>query len=224
VKVIQIIEKVEFILKDEGTRWTRLELQSWLNEFYAALTDVRPDANSKTGEFTCVAGSRQNLTTIFANAARLIDVVRNTATGSKKRAVTLIERRIMDDMRPDWHSVTKSINVQHYMYDELVPREFLVYPPALATAKLEVVYSEVPAAHALTEEQLDPENDNSTLINVHPVYAPSAVDYILYRAFSKDSGVQNGLARASMHLNAYGLTLGQKTAVDQATNPNRREG
>ena len=223
MKVIEIIGRVENILKDTGVRWPRIELQQWLNDSYAEITSIRPDANSKTGEFTCVAGSRQDLTVIFANALRLIDVVRNTATTSNKRAVKLIDRSILDDMRPNWHTVTQSVDVQNYMYDEMIPRKFLVYPPATVLAKLEVAYSEVPAAHAITEGNLDPAGADTTLINLHPVYAPAIVDYIVYRAFSKDAGEQQNLARANMHRGAFERSLGVKTQVDVATSPNSRK-
>ena len=62
VKVIDIIERVEHVLQDSNVRWPRLELQSWINESYLAITLLRPDANAKADTFTCAAGSRQVLT------------------------------------------------------------------------------------------------------------------------------------------------------------------
>ena len=87
VKVIDIIKRVEDVLQDSNIRWPRTELQNWINESYLAITLLRPDANSKTGTFTCTAGSRQNLTTGFSSALRLLDVTRNLAASSTKKVV-----------------------------------------------------------------------------------------------------------------------------------------
>jgi len=62
VKVIEVVKRVEDVLQDSGVRWPRVELQNWLNESYLQIILLRPDANAKTGTFTCVAGSRQTLT------------------------------------------------------------------------------------------------------------------------------------------------------------------
>ena len=61
VKVTDIIRRVEDVLQDTNIRWPRTELQNWMNESYIAITLARPDANAKTGSFTCAAGTRQVL-------------------------------------------------------------------------------------------------------------------------------------------------------------------
>ncbi len=222
MKVIEIIARVEDVLKDDGVRWPRLELQRWLNDAYAAIVMVRPDANTKTGEFTCAAGTRQDLTSGFSDALRLIDVVRNTATSSSKRAVRAIKRSVLDDMRPGWHGETESINIQHFMFDDQLPKSFLVYPPAKDTAKLEVIYSSLPTSHALDESALDPAGAATETINLDDIYAGPIIDFILYRAFTKDSGSERSEARAASHYSAFANAIGAKTSADQATSPNER--
>lgn len=86
VKVIDIIRRVEFVLQDTNIRWPRLELQNWINESYMAITLLRPDANAKTGTFTCAEGTRQVLTDQFASALRLLDITRNLAATSTKKS------------------------------------------------------------------------------------------------------------------------------------------
>jgi len=83
-KVIEIISRVENILQDSNVRWPRLELQQWLNEAYLNIVLARPDANAVTGLFTCAVGTRQKLTTQFADGLRILDVVRNMSAGSTK--------------------------------------------------------------------------------------------------------------------------------------------
>lgn len=223
-KVIDIVRRVEKIMQDESAvRWTRLELQDWLNDSYKEIVLVRPDANTLTGIVNCAAGTRQRLadpaSMNLPNALRVIDVVRNTAAASNRRAVRLIDRRILDDQLPDWHVATPGVNIQHWMYDMRVPKEFLVYPPAAVGAQLEIVYSQVPMAHTLTESQLDPANGNTTAIQLDDIYANVITDYVLYRAYSKDAAYAANAGRASAHFSAFSNALGVKTSVDVALAP-----
>jgi hypothetical protein len=94
IKVIEIIKRVEDVLQDSNVRWPRVELQNWLNESYLQIALLRPDASSKTGTLTCVAGSRQTITSGFSTALRLLDVVRNLSSSSNKKVVRLNERSV----------------------------------------------------------------------------------------------------------------------------------
>lgn len=219
IKVIEIIARVENILQDTGIRWPRTELQQWLNEAYLNILLARPDANAKTGTFTCVIGTRQKLENQFADGLRVLDVVRNMAGASTKRVVRLIQRSILDDQRPSWHTETGTVNIQHWMFDTRQPKEFFVYPPALATAELEVVYTAPVGAHTLTEAQLDPDSANATVILLDDLYAAPLVDWILYRAYSKDAEYGENQTRASGHLQAFTATIGAKTTIDGAADP-----
>ncbi|MFN9904102.1 MAG: DUF6682 family protein, partial [bacterium] len=83
-----------------------------------------------------------------------MEVLVNKAATSKKKPVQLVSRKSMDTMRPGWYTETSSVNIEKYMYDGRVPKEFLVYPPATTLAQLEIIYATVPAPHTLTEQQL----------------------------------------------------------------------
>lgn len=224
VKVVELVSKAQTILQDAtSTRWPVLELQSWLNDSYREILLVRPDINTKTGTFTCAAGTRQVITAQFSNALRVIDVVRNVATTSTKEAVRVVDRRVLDDQRRAWHAETGTVNIQHFMFDPRVPKEFLVYPPATTSAQLEVVYSEAPTAHTLTEAQLiDP--TTSETIKVDDSYANAMLDYMLYRAYSKDAEYAANVQRAVSHYQAMQTALGVKTQGDSAANPIPRTG
>lgn len=219
VKVREIISRVENILQDNGIRWPRTELQQWLNEAYLAILLARPDANAVTGTYTCTAGTRQKLTTIFPNALRLIDVVRNLAATSTKRVVRQVARNILDDQRPDWHSETQTVNIQHFMFDPRQPKEFFVYPPANTSAQLEVVYTAPVAEHALTEGDLHPTTGSNAVINLDDIYAGPIVDWILYRAYSKDAEYGENATRAVGHFQAVQTAIGTKSTVDSAADP-----
>ena len=197
VKVIDIIRNAEHVLQDTSIRWPRTELQNWLNEAYLAVILMRPDANAKTGTFTCTAGSRQQLTAQFASGLKLLDVTRNLASASDKRAVRLVARSVLDDQRPTWHGETGTVNIQHYMYDARQPKEFFVYPPATT----------------------DPTGSNATVILLDDIYKSPLTDWVLYRAYSKDAEYGANEQRAVSSYNAFNTALGAKTQVDAAVSP-----
>ena len=219
VKVVEIISKVATILKDAtGVRWTPLELQGWLNDAYREIVNFRPDSNAKTGVYTCVAGPRQNITGTFAEATQLLDVVRNVAAQSDQSAVKLITRQSLDDMNRSWYSLFGSITIERYTYDPRTPREFLVFPPANTDARLEVMYASVPAAHTLTSQQLaDPAT--AEVIRIGDNYSNILIDYVLYRAYSKDAEHLENTTRATLHYQAFQNALGVKGQVQQAAQP-----
>jgi len=219
IKVREVIGRVEDVLNDANVRWPRLELQEWLNEAYRVIVMLRPDANAKSGTFTCAAGTRQDVTTGFSGALRVLDVVRNLASSSNKKAVRFIQRKLLDDHRPGWHGETQTVNIEFYAFDARQPKHFFVYPPASTSAQLEVVYSELPAVHALAEAALDPDGADTTVINLDDIYEPMIVDWILYRAFSKDAESSTNAARAQAAFQTFTAGVGSKSQVDSAADP-----
>lgn len=219
IKVREVIKRVEDVLQDSNVRWPRIELQNWLNESYLQIVQLRPDSNAKTGTFTCVAGTRQTITTGFASALRIIDIVRNLASASDKKVVRLINRSVLDDQRPAWHTDTATVNIQNYTFDVRQPKSFFVYPPATTAAQLEVVYADLPTAHALSAANLDPASSSSDVILVDDTYISAIIDWILYRAFSKDAEFAANAARAGAHYQTFMSSIGTKTQSDVASAP-----
>jgi len=219
VKVVDIIRNVEHVLQDTSIRWPRTELQNWINEAYLAIILLRPDANAKTGTFTCAAGSRQQLTAQFASGLKLLDITRNLAATSDKRAVRLVARSVLDDQRPTWHAEAGTVNIQHFMYDPRQPKEFFVYPPATTAAELEVIYADAVVSHTLSESALDPTGSNTEVILLDDIYQSSITDWVLYRAYSKDAEYGSNEARAVASYNAFNAALGTKNQVDAASAP-----
>lgn len=213
VTVAELIDKAQTILQDtSAVRWPTSELKLWINDAYREIALLRPDASSTTGTYTCSAGTRQNLTTEFSNAIRLLDVIRNVASSSTQYAVRLVDRDTLDAQRRGWHTETGTVNIQHFMFDPKLPKQFMVYPPATTDAELEVVYSYVPAAH-------DAEESNDTAINLDDSYANAILDYMLYRAYSKDSEAQANAQRAVAHYGAMTASIGAKTTSDSVAQP-----
>jgi hypothetical protein len=219
VKVTDIIRRVEDVLQDTNIRWPRTELQNWMNESYLAITLARPDANAKTGSFTCAAGTRQVLSSEFPSSLRLLDVTRNLATNSGYKVIRLVARSVLDDQRPAWHAETGTTSIQHYTFDPRQPKEFFVYPPATTAAEIEVVYTDSPGATTLTEAQLDPAGTDATTILLDDIYMSPMIDWILYRAYSKDAEYGANEQRAQAAYGAFNAALATKNQVDSAVSP-----
>ncbi|MDB0024392.1 hypothetical protein N9E36_02840 [bacterium] len=219
VKVTDIIRRVEDVLQDTNIRWPRTELQNWMNESYLAITLARPDANAKTGSFTCATGTRQVLSSEFPSSLRLLDVTRNLATDSGYKVIRLVARSVLDDQRPAWHAETGTTAIQHFTFDPRQPKEFFVYPPATTAAEIEVVYTDSPGATTLTESQLDPAGSDTTVILLDDIYMSPMIDWILYRAYSKDAEYGANEQRAQAAYGAFNAALATKNQVDSAVSP-----
>jgi hypothetical protein len=142
----------------------------------------------------------------------------NKAATSRKRPVQLVSRKSMDSMRPGWYTETPSVNIEKYVYDARVPKEFLVYPPATTLAQLEIIYTTVPEPHTLTENQLiNPAT--AEVIRLDDIYGSPLLDYVMYRAYSKDSENPNNAARAVAHYQAMTTSLGFKVQSDESVQP-----
>jgi hypothetical protein len=222
IKVTEVLSRVEAILQDSNVRWPRLELQKWLNESYLSIVLLRPDANAKCATFTCAAGTKQSLTASsggFPTALRLLDISRNVLAASDRKVVRVVARSVLDDQRPSWHTETQTNNIQHYTHDPRNPKEFYVYPPALATAQLEVIYTDAPGVHTLTQAQLHPTTGSAEVIKLDDIYLSPLTDWILYRAYSKDAEYGANEQRAGAAFQVFNAAIGTKTQVDAASSP-----
>lgn len=205
ITVTSILTKVQLILQDTtNVRWTEAELLGWLNDSYKEIINARPDAHSESYTFACTQNSTRQV--LPSGAIRLLDVTYNLSSG---RAIRLLPRIVLDDTRRAWHTETGA-DIEHWMFDPKLPREFFVYPaPSAPGHQIEIVYSSVPADHT------DAAGDYRLIDSYHN----ATVDYMLYRAYSKDAEYAANAQRAAAHYQAMQTGLGVKTQSDAATAP-----
>jgi hypothetical protein len=206
-----LIERARNILQDTtGVRWPEKELIEYMNDAQLEVVLHKPDASSENGLFTCVQGARQTLASI-TGALRLLDVMRNMGTNGTTpgKAVSLIGRGVLDAQRRAWHSETAASAVDHYVYDSRDPRTFYVFPPAVSGIRLEILYSKTPTT--LT-------SGNSPL-QVESIYYNALLDFMLYRAYSKDADFAANLERAMMHYQAFATSMGLTRVINTAYTP-----
>jgi hypothetical protein len=222
VQAKSIIHRCVDILQDStSVRWPIEELIRYLNDAQREVALYRPDAMVTNYTYTCVLGSKQVISASPISGSKLIDVVRNNTTSSK-RSVRMVNREILDAQHPEWHEMTASAEVKHFMYDPRDPTVFYVYPPASTAAKLDIVYSKYPTEIAdgngtyKTWDEMP-----STEISVPDIYSNVIQDYVLYRAYSKDSEYAGNAQRAQAHYGAFANALGIEiqATVQVAPNP-----
>jgi hypothetical protein len=204
----EIASRARLILNDsDKVRWFDSELLDWINDAQRVIAMVRPDSSVSNATVELVGGTRQALP---ENGQRLLDVVRNiTEGGGAGRAVRLVDRDALDTQNPDWHADTASLTVKNFVYDNRDPFTFYVYPPAIAGAQLEIIYSHTPA-------ELDSLGD---AITVSDIYADAVLNFVLFRAFSKDTEYAQTPSIAGNYLAIFSETIGLKSRLDLAYSP-----
>ena len=198
-----IIRRVVETMQDNtSVRWPVAELVRYLNDGQREVVLYRPDSMVTNATVALVTGAKQS---IPSTGSKLIDVIRNTA--GTKRSVRMTVRNILDTQSPNWYNLTGVTEILHYMYDPRDPKVFYVYPPAAASgASVEVVYSAYPTDIA---EPADGAVYSAVTGNISlpDIYGNVLADYILYRAYTKDSEYAGNAQRAQAHYAAFQAAL-----------------
>jgi len=201
------------LLDPTHVRWVPTELLDYINDGQREITIYRPDASTSVEVLTLADGNTRQ--TVPADAIRLLDITRNMGiTGSTAGSpVMIIDRVILDTQIPDWHSANPQSEILHYTYDPKTPDIFYVYPRPGNSLKVEAILS------------VPPEEITSTAGNltISDIYANALLDYIMYRAFSKDSEYADP-QKAVGYYKTFMQSLGVKSQVDVAITPTQREG
>ncbi len=206
-----VLTRAGDIVQDQtNVRWPIAELLRYLNDGRREVAIARPDLYATIATVALAAGTKQE---IPADGSRLLDVVRNiNGDDSPGKATRIVEREVLDAQRPDWHTEASAVT-KHFMFDERYPRIFYVYPPAAAAAKLELAYSRTPT-------EILEANIASTQLTEEDIYTGALVDYVCYRAFSKDAEYAGNLQRAQAHYQQFANALGLGIRAATVTSPN----
>jgi len=198
-----VITRVKLILHDGAlVRWGIDELVLWANDAQREIVVHRPEAYIKTEEVTLQTGPIQYVPT---GGTRLIDVIYNTAG----TAVSLVEKGFLTTVDASWAVATAvAEGIIHYMYDQTDPRKYFVYPNATDSTAVWISYTAIPAIIAVDDA-----------IVLDESYVSCMVDYVLFRAFSKDAESAGNATRSVNHLNAFNSHLNIASQNDVKTNP-----
>jgi hypothetical protein len=215
------------VLQDAGAvRWPATELLLWLNDAVRELALHKPNAVAETAELSLAQGTWQSLPAEYISLIRVSRNLTNVAadvggrTGGK--AITPIVREILDAQMPGWQDLTvlpASPNVTHIIQDMMDPRSFYVVPANDGTGIIEAIVSKMPADIVQPTNPLDIDSYTAT-VDLPDIYRNALVDFVLYRAFSKDMNLAGNAQRAGAHYQQFAQAIGMKTQTEQVTTVN----
>jgi hypothetical protein len=179
IKAVEVLNECQTLLGDitaAGTQYLVADLKKYLNEGQREIVKIDPQANAVREPVLVVPGPDQE---IPSNSLGLIAVVRNMGRSGTTEGdvIRKIDRKVIDDLLPDWHTATAKETVKFYIYDPVVSRDtFDIFPPAVSTQThwIEIIHGELP----------EPITDFATTDILHDRYYADLVDYVLFRAKS----------------------------------------
>jgi hypothetical protein len=215
VTVQMINNKARFIMQDEGdegVRWLNEEVIGWVNSGLKEVVILKPNSLVNNEPFQITAGNtKQTLPSSEGKQAlMLLDVPRNLGADGVTPGLPIlpIARRILDLTLRTWHIVDPTQTaVKHFTYDNNDPKTFYIYPPLVTAAYIEIVYSREPLTVSTLADTVD----------ISDIYESCLVDYVLYRAYSKDSDLSGKMERAAGHYKSFINALGGKQQAENSS-------
>jgi hypothetical protein len=201
----EVINKARIDLVDvivtpatDGVRWLNADMLGYLNEAQVMVVLLKPAASIVTADVALVAGYRQALPSGGLSAVRFGGNVPGGTVPAKSTP------EVMDGIMPGWRGYAAAAKVSYVLYSAAEPKIFMTYPPQPASTaqKLEVVYVALPATISAI----------SSAITLADEYVPALIDYLLYRAFAKDSEIPDSLARSQAALGGFAAKIGVPAA------------
>lgn len=187
--VSELIDRAAVQLHDLGGEdFTALELLDYLNEGLQRMVELRPDLFTVSEPLELVPGTRQRLPRGGAAFLRVERALQ--ADGTPGRVAVAFDLESMDLADPNWH-VAAPGPVRGFSGDPHDPRTFWVSPPSDG-GQAEVVYVKAPPVLELHDE-----------VPVGSRFDQALIDYILFRAYSKDTDYAGQDGRAGGHYQAY---------------------
>lgn len=207
-----ITKRASIILQDEThVRWPdETELLLWLTDAQREIVIARPEISVVNGPITLTAGTTKQ--SLPSGGLTLMNIVRNLGVGGSTpgRAIRVCAQEVLDAQRPNWHTETAGSEVKHYVFDKRDRKTFYVWPRPSGALQVEAIYSAAPAeVTSLTQT-----------LAVDDIFVNAMLDYVLYRAYSKDSEYAGNGERAKVHYGQFAASLGIQTSTERAYSPN----
>jgi hypothetical protein len=174
-----------------------------------AIITRKPSTCSKIHVLPLLAGSHQK---IPEDGTQLLDVICNMGTTGTTpgRSVRRTDRQALDDDDLYWHKAAPKTEISQFTFDDRTPKDFFVWPPAVANTNLKIAYAAIPPAITELTDTLD--------IGLEAMDA--VVNYVAYRAKSKDSQYANA-GEAAAFYSAFADALGMQSQTQIAASPNQ---
>ena len=168
--VSEIASTARIILQDAGVRWTDSEMITWVTDGRRVMAELKPSVFGQGSQFThtLTAGCFQTLGVSGAYALSSID----SNVGGK--VIRPADKNQLDAYRPSWRNDTATV-VDNWFPDTVNPLGFWVYPAAAGKQIIGHMFVTPVPVTGMNDEALP-----------FAQYTPILVNYVLYRAFSKE--------------------------------------
>lgn len=204
----EIATAVRRLLIDEGAtpQFSTAYILDLINEATPAILSLKPTALTTTENVTLGSGVRQTLPT---GTIYLHDIIANVGSAL---VIRRIDEEQLDVFQSNWRSVTATIAVEHYMYDETDPKSFQVYPPNNGSGSVTVRVTKIPSKLV----------DINDTVALKDDFKPAYIYYVAYRIMDADSDEINNENRADRFYSRFAEALGVKIQNRMNYSPNAR--
>lgn len=224
MQVKDVMRRARITLNDAGSvRWTLPEMLIYINDGVKEIAFAKPNAVSKTVEINLSQGTYQT-----HDYLALIRVTRNLTAGAEAaggrvggRVITPVERDVLDASMPGWQDPALYPNApqaDHIAQDMADPQAFYVIPGNDGTGLIEAIVAELPAEIAEPAAGQTNIETYDDVIQLHNVWGPVLLNYVLFRAFSKDATEPGNAQRAASYYSMFAGSVGQKSQTETIAN------
>lgn len=214
ITVASVLARVRNQLNDAGSRkrWTDTELLDYANEGQRSACVLKPDLMAVEADVTPSAGSRQSMP---ADGFQMLDVICNIDpnTGEELSGIRVCARTALDSLNPDWRMQKYAkTTVLNYYFEGTQPKVYSINPPQPTgtTAKIRISYAKTPDLLTL-----------DGVISLPDVLDQCLVDYVLFRAFAKDTEADGNTERATAAYQRFAAAVGAKETTERRDDPNQ---
>lgn len=191
--ISELLDKVgKQIVDVNNVRWTREELLFFLNMGLSTFIIKRPDVARTTTTLT----TADSLIPMPEDGYSII-----TVNHVDNRGMQYVNIDKLSQCYPDWRLNTGTPTV--WTRNQLDNDKLYLFPKPEGEVTVELIYAKFIQVTAETEE-----------FPLKEIYASILYDYIIYRAFNKDSANQAEQAKAQYHLSLFQAAIGEKEAAD----------
>lgn len=212
-----IIDRFSALVQDtSNVRWTQSDVIKMINDGQREAVIVKPEVSVKTASVLLTANTTKQA--LPADGVMLLDITHNMGAdgATDGDAITIVSKLALSQSRPSWYSDAATGKVKNYTFDPRIPKLYHVYPKAPATPwYVEMSYSCLPTDVAYISD-----GNNTNLIGIGDEYANALLHYVMYAAYLRDSETAGNAPIAAAHYQAFLQSLGAKTQVEMAYNPN----
>ncbi|KAL8195926.1 UNVERIFIED_CONTAM: hypothetical protein K2H54_000122 [Gekko kuhli] len=140
-----------------------------------------------------------------AGTIKLIDVERNTQSG---KTIRYVSRADLERLIPSWASSTGGIEAELYIHEPTNITAFWLYPRCEGGGQCR------PRAQHSPTPRNESQVESGAQVQVDDRYITPCLDWIMYRAFMRDSEVTANASRGQLHLQSFTQALSVSTETD----------